>query len=330
MGFHEIIAPDETTRFEGYAAELAAIQRSRAKNGEETRRALHVKQHIGVVGELDVNAPPHLRFGVFADAQTWPVYVRFSNGASMARGDKIPDVRGFAMKLVGVPGKKIIFGLEHEQTQDFLFINDASLPFRDPSEFLIFVRAAKDGPAKLLPRLLKGFGLLRSFAILRHLVKTPKVYSYALHAFHTAAPIAFGPSAAKLALFPLQKSNDPGSLTDTGLRDDLVRRLNMGPLVWSLRAQLFLDDEATPIEDTSVTWSGSWIELGTLTIPQQQVDSAKGREINELVEHLSFDPWHSLEAHRPLGAMMRARASAYRESVAGRNASAEPTSVLSL
>jgi hypothetical protein len=39
---------------------------------------------------------------------------------------------------------------------------------------------------------------------------------------------------------------------------------------------------------------------------------------------MSFDPWHALEAHRPLGAMMRARNHAYRVSTKERQAAAEP------
>ncbi len=42
------------------------------------------------------------------------------------------------------------------------------------------------------------------------------------------------------------------------------------------------------------------------------------------MEKLSFDPWHALEELRPLGAMMRARAPAYRESVIARGAAPEP------
>ena len=90
--------------------------------------------------------------------QRWPVYARFSNGSSAHQPDKAPDVRGFALKLVGVPGKKIIAGLEQEATQDFLFIDQPAIAFRNPDEFMTFVRAAKDGPLKLLPRLIAGFG----------------------------------------------------------------------------------------------------------------------------------------------------------------------------
>lgn len=85
-------------------------------------------------------------------------------------------------------------GLEDAQTQDFLFIDSQTIPFRNPEEFMMFQRASKDGPGKLLPRLISSFGLSRAFGILWGAITAEEVKSYATHAFHTAAPIAFGAS----------------------------------------------------------------------------------------------------------------------------------------
>lgn len=38
---------------------------------------------------------------------------------------------------------------------------------------------------------------------------------------------------------------------------------------------------------------------------------------------MSFDPWHALVEHRPLGSIMRARNAAYRVSTAARKATSE-------
>lgn len=332
MAFGESIAPDEALRFQGFAEELASIQRARSASTGTIERALHVKQHLGAVGELVVRATETARFGVFASAgKTWPVYARFSNGSSRHQPDGAPDVRGFAIKLVGVPGPKLIKELEAEETQDFLFIDTPVIPFRNPDEFLMFVRAAKDGPSKLLPRLIKSFGLVRALRILWGAVTAPKMKSYVTHDFHTAAPIAFGPSAAKLALVPVPNDAPaPKSSGDDLLRQDLTARLQQGPLSWALRAQLFVDEATTPIEDTTVPWTGPWIELALLTLPQQDVTSPRGQEISALVNQLSFDPWHAIAEHRPLGAIMRARSVAYGVSVIARKAASEPKTVLSL
>jgi hypothetical protein len=293
-------------------------------------RALHLKQHYGAVGELVIKAPDSARHGVFSmGGKTWPVYVRFSKGSSRHQRDAEPDVRGFALKLVGVPGKKLIEGLQDAVTQDFLLIDTPVIPFRNPDEFMRFVRSAKDGPTKLLPRLVSHFGLGRALGILWGALRKQKVKSYAAHDFHTAAPIAFGRTAAKLSLTPTGNAEAPAVKGDDYLRQDISARLKRGPLSWTLRAQLFIDQAKTPIEDTSVNWDAPWVDLATLTLPQQDGDSPRGREITELVSRLSFDPWHASEEHRPLGQIMRARKVAHGVSVVARGAAPEPTSVLS-
>jgi hypothetical protein len=333
MAFGETVPAGEEERFRSFGEELAAIQAARAaERGGRVLRALHVKHHLGAVGELVVKAPENARHGVFAMiGKSWPIYARFSNGSSRHQGDGEPDVRGFAIKLVGVPGTKLIPGLEQEQTQDFLLIDTQVIPFGTPEEFMMFVRSAKDGPAKLLPRLISAFGLGRALSILWGALRGEKVKSYASHTFHTAAPIAFGKTAAKLALFPNgNPETGPSVKGNDYLKQELSGRLRQGALSWTLRAQLFVDEATTPIEDTSVKWTGPWIDLATLTLPQQDVDSERGREISELVSELSFDPWHTTEEHRPLGAIMRARKVTYGVSVIARKAAPEPKTVLSV
>jgi hypothetical protein len=156
------------------------------------------------------------------------------------------------------------------------------------------------------------------------------VSSFATSPFFTAVPVAFGATAAKLALFPLAPALAPVSHGDDALRKDLLGRLGVGALSWTLSAQFFDDDQTTPIEDASVEWKGPWVELARLSIPGQDPESDSGKRISALVDDLSFDPWHAVEAHRPLRSIMRARAVAYRESMLGRRASPEPESVVSL
>jgi hypothetical protein len=330
MAFGEKVAADEEQRFRGFGEEIVEIQNRRAAETGLTSRGLHNKQHLGAVGELLVRAVEGKSYGVFASpGKAWPVYVRFSNGNSRRQRDHELDVRGMALKLVGVPGPKLIAGLEREQTQDFLFIDTPSVVFRDPDEFMQFVRAAKQGPKKLVPNLFKSFGIGRTLGILWRTLRSEKVKSFATHSFHTAAPIAFGASAAKLALVPASNGSYAPSVSgDDFLREDLAARLRQGPLSWTLRAQLFVDETSTPIEDTSVEWQGPFFDLATLTLPQQDTQSPRGKEISELVDRLSFDPWHATEDHRPLGAMMRARGPVYAASVTTRQAASEPKTVL--
>ena len=76
--------------------------------------------------------------------------------------------------------------------------------------------------------------------------------------------------------------------------------------------------------DASVDWDAPWLTVGRLTLPVQDVSSDSGRRVTELIEKMSFDPWHALVELRPLGNMMRARNPAYRLSTQERKAAPEP------
>ncbi len=65
-------------------------------------------------------------------------------------------------------------------------------------------------------------------------------------------------------------------------------------------------------------------ELGDVTVPVQDPSSDAGKKLTALVDTFSFDPWHAPEEFRPLGAMMRARSHAYRDSTIERKAAKEP------
>lgn len=330
----ETVAPDEAERFERYASELRELQKKNARGGTLSR-ALHAKGHVGAVGELTVPSglPEALRVAVFSEPRTWPVYVRFSNGSGRHQHDRTPDVRGMALKLVGVPGRKLIPGLEDKRTQDFLLIQNPAVPFRDPDEFVALVRAMAGGPALMPLRLAGQLGLGRALTVLKGLASMPKVPSLATVPFYTALPLRFGATAAKLAVFPVGASAGSAPGSAQGLREDLISRLRAGPLTWSFRVQLFVDARTTPIEDASVRWPedrSPFHEVARLVLPQQDVTSASGAKREEEIERMSFDPWHALEELRPLGAMMRARSAAYRESVLARQAAPEPDELVKL
>jgi hypothetical protein len=91
--------------------------------------------------------------------------------------------------------------------------------------------------------------------------------------------------------------------------------------------QFYRDRERTPIEDASVEWreeDAPFLTVARLTLPQQDLESAEGKRVQDYVEQLSFDPWHATEDFRPLGDMMRARNHAYRVSTQTRGAAREP------
>jgi hypothetical protein len=96
------------------------------------------------------------------------------------------------------------------------------------------------------------------------------------------------------------------------LRDAVVNFFKIQPAEWNVCAQLAIDTEKTPIEDTSVVWPEElslYVTVARLTAELREAYSAARRIFVD--EHLGFSPWHGLLAHQSLGNINRARRLAY-------------------
>jgi hypothetical protein len=324
----EVVSPGEEARFEQYAKQLAELQRENRASGV-AGRALHHKGLGGFEATFEVlgGLPDHARHGLFAKPGRHDTLVRFSNGASRVQKDDAGDVRGVAVKVLGVDGEKV---LGTARTQDFLAILSSATPFRTADEFVQMVWAARS-PALALPRVIGALGF-SGLGLLRKLLAgiSQPVGSLATRRFFSALPIQCGPFAARFALTPLSAPDAPPTRGPDRLAEDLAARLREGPIEWAFELQFFVDEAKTPIEDASVDWLESdspYVRVGTLVLPEQDASSERGRGIAARVEKLSFDPWHALTEHKPLGNMMRARKHAYFASTRGRGADPEPETI---
>lgn len=327
VNWKENVAPGEDALFEKLAKDLGGLQSSLgAKRG--VRRGLHAKVNLVARAAFEVKEglDDDLRVGPFAAPKKYDAVVRFSNGGPTTLADKKPDVRGMAVKLLGVGGKKLIPGLEDCVTQDFLAILSQTVPFPDPESFIWFVLAARS-PLTLVPKAFLKFGVGKTLSLLKTLQAGLGAPLMQLHTnrYFTPLPIRFGKYAAKYCFTPVGPANVRSDGADLG--GELARHLEGQDAKWDFQVQLFTDEANTPIEDHTREWSAPWLTLGTLTIPKQNVNSPEGKKFSEWGEALSFDPWHACEELRPLGAMMRARNAAYRVSTQARQASPEPTAL---
>ncbi len=328
--WRETVTPGEDERFERYAEQLRAQQRRRAR-GRPADRALHAKGQLGLEAEFEVlpGLPVAARAGVFARPRTYRAYVRVSNGMGARQSDAKPDVRGIAIKVVGVAGKKLIPGMESARTQDFLMIRTPATPFRTADEFVWFVEAARQ-PALLPARAALAFGPWRTGQILARIVSdlAQPTLPVAAARYYSAAPIQCGEYAVRYGLVPLDEDVAKGRRRGGDfLREELAARLSEKPVAYDFRLQFFVDERRTPIEDFAREWreqDAPWVTVARLTLPRQDVESPRGRRVEEFVETLSFDPWHATADLRPLGNIMRARNAAYRLSTGERGAAAEP------
>ena len=80
---------------------------------------------------------------------------------------------------------------------------------------------------------------------------------------------------------------------------------------FDIRLQLQTDPYLMPIENNAVLWPEKLsprVSAATLRIPRQQFNSPA--QIN-FEKQLSYNPWHCIAEHRPLGNQSRARQRMY-------------------
>ena len=107
------------------------------------------------------------------------------------------------------------------------------------------------------------------------------------------------------------EENLPAELTPNYLREAMQEHLHAKEARFDFMVQLQKDPESMPIEDALVDWDENvspYQKVATVVIPIQNFNTP---EQIELAEQLSFQPWHSLVEHRPLGSLNRARKVAY-------------------
>ena len=166
----------------------------------------------------------------------------------------------------------------------------------------------------------------RAFGLLGALAKTVKGGPPSLLdlQYHTVGAVTFGPYAARLHLVPVHaKTTEPKGTAPRYLADEVARRVKAGGIAFDLTAQ-FHEGAGESIEDATTTWASAPVTLGRLELVAQDLGSAEGQKLQSFITEASFDPWHALEAHRPLGVSMRARKPAYLVSTTSRKAGKEP------
>lgn len=320
--WRETVAPDEASRFAGYAERFVEMQqRKSAKFGNG--RALHRKQLLALRATLEVlpDLPAHAGHGLFAAPGSYDAWVRLSNGGTDRARDATPDIRGFAIKVRGVRGPGALGNTT--EAQDFLLINHEMFAFSKSDEFVGLVMAASKGKGALFKYLVGRYGLFGALKLMAKFAATmgKKFTGFATERMYSAVPIACGPYAVRLRLLPSR--DRPLADASNDWAADIVRQLAAGPLVHQLQLQFFVDERRTPIEDASVNWTedvAPYVTVARLTIPQQPLDDAAAAAFAKEVEQSVFDPWDALAEHRPLGDVMRARRIVYFASEQSRGA----------
>lgn len=299
---------------QGFYAELVdAVQDVTGRH--EGKRAVHAKGTLcagaftatPAAGEL--SAAPHLQ------GDPLRAHIRFSNGTGDPNArDGAADGRGMAVKLY----------LPDGETTDMVMVSRRQFFVRTPEDFLAFMRARKPDPQTGEPDMAKLGEFLGAHpeagpAVAEQLAVKPPV-SYAtleynsLHAFRLVdadgnghwVRLRWTPDAGAAT----HSDADAEALGPDYLQEEILSRLDGGPVTFTLSAALAEDGD--PLDDPTAAWPEERrrVDLATLTVTESASDRETGGDV------LVFDP-----TRVPAGIelsedpILHARPHAYAESV---------------
>jgi hypothetical protein len=272
----------------------------------------------GIVrGEFIVHddIPAHMKRGIYAKPQRLRAWVRFSGPGPYITPD-IEDV-GFmsiSIKLMGVPGKKLMDDEQH--TLDMFGVSTPTFVTPDvKANAALQIESVKNAQ-------IFYFVNLRESHVLDLIMQSLfiKTQSSPLEApYFSCVPYLLGEGQAmQYSVWPKSTKRTPIPRLplrppDDYLRAAMVSALNAGDVDLELRVQRQTDPHRMPIENAAVLWPerlSPRVPVATLRIPRQKFDSPAQMEF---AKRLSYNPWHCIPEHRPLGNQSRARRRMYWE-----------------
>lgn len=308
--------PDEEAFVDSIISSFSDQMRGLWKPGRFERGGNTKTQGI-VRGEFIVHddIPERFRHGIYAKPQTFRAWVRFSGPGPYITPD-IDDV-GFmsiSIKLMGVPGPKL---MEDEKfTQDMFGVSTPTFVTPDvKANAQLQIESFKN--AQVL-----YFINLRNPHVLDLIVQSLwlKTQSSPFEApYFSCVPYLLGEGQAmQYSVWPKSNRHTPIPRLplrppDDYLRDAMVATLAEEDVELDIRVQLQTDPFLMPIENNAVLWPerlSPRVSVATLRIPKQKFDSPAQLAF---ARRLSYNPWHCISDHRPLGNQNRARRRMYAE-----------------
>lgn len=326
----EQVQPGEAEAIAELSRLFRSVQERVLRNHGEARRGTHAKGTGLLKGHLLVadDLAPELAQGLFARGGRFDALVRLSQGPSEDLSDKASGQRGLSVKLLGVEGPHVD-GSRETTTQDWVLgVRDSAFTdgtvqaflrtfrptggqaTRVPEGAIIAASRAARGVEAALETVGSGSGHLRFFG-------KPPTHPLS-DSYFSQAPMRHGDYIAQLSAVPTAETlaaiGDPSVDTsdDDAFRHAVERHLAAHDAAFDIRIQLCTDLAAMPVEDASVEWPverSPHRTVARLLLPRQASWTEARRAFFE--ERLSFNPIHALEAHRPLGSIMRARMAVY-------------------
>jgi hypothetical protein len=294
------------------AAQMAQFTR-REYQGRTAERAGNTKTYGVVHAEFQVldHLDSRLRQGVFAQPRRYPAWIRFGGPGPLSPPDVADHgILSIGIKLMDVDGPKLLD--DEQSTQDFLGISAPTFTTPNVVENLKLQRQIFAGTPAFY--FLNPFDSHYLDALMQGLYA--RMNPNPLEArYWSCVPFLLGAGQAmKYAVRPRAagRTKVPWNPPDDWLRIAMQRTLRAGDATFDFLVQLQTDPRRMPIEDASIEWPESmspFIPVATIRIPSQVFETP---DRVRFARQLSFNPWHCIAEHRPLGNQNRARRHIYR------------------
>jgi hypothetical protein len=267
-----------------------------------------------VRGEFQVlaNIPAAYKHGVFAQPQSFPCWIRFG-GPGPASPPDIEDsgILSIGIKVIGVGGEKLL--ADEKTTQDFTGISCPTFTTPNIVENLKLQKQiyARTPVFYFLNPFDSHYLDMTMQGIYARMNTSPLEVRY-----WSCVPYLLGEGQAmKYSVRPCSNRTTkiPWNPPDDWLRQSLALTLSNADAEFDFMIQLQTDPKRMPIEDASIEWPerlSPFLPVAKIKIPKQEFRSP---EQTVFARKLSYNPWHSIAEHRPLGNQNRARLLIYSE-----------------
>jgi hypothetical protein len=312
----EKLIPDEEAYLDSIISSFQTQMRNLWKPGGFERGG-NTKTHGIVRGEFIVHdgLPANLRHGIYAQPHMYRAWVRFSGPGPYITPD-IDDV-GFmsiSIKLMGVPGPKLMD--EEKFTLDMFGVSTPTFVTPDTkANAQLQIESVKNASIFYFLNFHRSHVL--DFIMQSLWIKTQSSPFEA--PYFSCVPYLLGEGQAmQYSVWPKSKQRTriprlPLRPPDDYLRNAMVAALTAGDVELDIRLQRQTDPHLMPIENNAVLWPEKLsprVSVATLRLLRQNFDSPAQMEF---AKRLSYNPWHTIAGHRPLGNQSRARRRMYLE-----------------
>ena len=309
--------PDEEAYLDDIIASFRA-QMTKLWNPGHVERGGNTKTHGIVRAEFIVrdDLPEHMRRGIFAEPHTYPAWVRFAGPGPYVTKD-IDDVGFMSMsiKIMGVVGPKLLD--DEKSTQDLICVSTPTFVTPDTKANAELQRwSYRNAPPFYFANFKRQTHILDS---IMQLLWTKTQSSPLEGDYFSCVPYLLGEGQAMQYSFRTRLATRtrvprlPLRPPDNYLRDAMVATLARQDVEFDILLQVQTDPFRMPIENNAVLWPTKLsprVPAAVLRIPKQTFDSPEQLDFARV---LSFNPWHCVPEHRPLGNQSRARKRMYSE-----------------